>query len=427
VVIDSVDTFLAVIRRVQIFAPEQVDEIERELVPHFSDPQALAQHLVRIEWLTSYQYEQLFAGEWEMLAIGPYAVLDRLGAGGVSDVYKAWDTTRGRIVALKVLRTHLESKQSAVRQFERELEALPRLNHPNVIRTFEAHRLDSMFYFAMEYIEGQDLARFVRDNGPLSVEHASDYIRQAARGLQHAHQSSLVHRDVKPANLFLINPPVREATGAALQRRGPDPLVKIIDWGLARIPPPPDQANLMAGEDSEYGLLTGTADYVSPEQARDARVVDTRSDIYSLGCTFVYLLTGQPPFPGRTLMQKLTHHQQSPPPELRNVRSDVPEELEHIIHKMMAKDPAERFQIPLLIVSHLRKFGPGAAAGSVIRPPGSGVRPVLNSGAKPATGVSVSRPASNPSVSRPASNPTVRPPQSGGAFRRPGNNGTDSH
>jgi serine/threonine-protein kinase len=418
VVIDDVDTLLTVIRRVQIFAAEQVDEIERELVQHFTDPRALAQHLVRIEWLTSYQYEQLFAGEWEMLSIGPYTVLDRLGAGGVSDVYKAWDTIRGRIVALKVLRTHLESKRSAVRQFERELEALPRLNHPNVIRTFEAHRLGSMFYFAMEYVEGRDLARFVQDNGPLSVEQASDYIRQVAQGLQHAHQYSLVHRDIKPANLFLINPPVREGIGAALQRRGPDPLVKIIDWGLARIPPPPDQANAMAGEDSEYGLLTGTADYVSPEQARDARIVDTRSDIYSLGCAFVYLLTGQPPFPGRTLMQKLMHHQQSPPPELRTMRPDVPEELEQIIYKMMAKDPAERFQIPLLVVSPLRKFGPGSAAGSVIRPPGSGVRPVLNVVAKPATNVNVSRPASNP---------TVRPPNSSGTLRRPGDNGTGSH
>jgi eukaryotic-like serine/threonine-protein kinase len=418
-VIDSVDTLLTVIRRVQIFAPEQVDEIERELVPHFTNPWELARHLVRIEWLSPYQYELLFAGEWEKLSIGTYTVLDRLGSGGVSEVYKAWDTVRGRVVALKVLRLHLASQRCAVRQFERELAALPRLNHPNVIRTFEAHRLGDLHYFAMEYVEGRDLSRYVQDNGPLSVEHASEYIRQVAQGLQHAHQYSLVHRDIKPANLFLINPPIREGVGAALARRGPDPLVKIIDWGLARIPLPPDQANeaARAGEDSEYGLLTGTADYVSPEQARDARIVDTRSDIYSLGCTFVYLLTGQPPFPGRTLMQKLLHHQQSPPPSLREIRRDVPEELEQIIHKMMAKDPAERFHIPLLIVSPLRKFGPGASAGSVIRSPGSGTRPILKGVGKPLTGL-------NLSCQEPGQ--TIRPATDGDIIRRPGNNGTPS-
>jgi serine/threonine protein kinase len=401
-----------------MFAPEQVDEIERELIPHFVDPRELAEHLVRIEWLTPYQLETLFSGEWEMLTIGPYTLLDRLGAGGVGEVYKAWDTLGGRIVALKVLRSHLAGRQSAVRQFQRELEALPRLNHPNVIRTFEAHQLDGLHYFAMEYVEGKDLSRFVQENGPLSVEHASEYIRQVAQGLQHAHQYGLVHRDIKPANLFLINPPLPAAPGHGLLRRGPDPLVKIIDWGLARIRvvPAPTETPTVGKVDTEKGVLTGTADYVSPEQARDASIVDTRSDIYSLGCTFVYLLTGQPPFPARTLMQKLLQHQQSPPPPLRGVRPDVPEELEQIIHKMMAKDPADRFQIPLLVVSPLRKFGPGALAGSVIRSPGSGVRAALKNVPKPGTSLNLTPPESTPGF---------RPAAGGGLGGR--NNGTHPH
>ncbi len=420
VVIDTVDTLLAAIRRVQLFAPEQVDEIQRELVPHFADPLGLAEHLVRIEWLTPYQYEMLFAGEWEMLSIGCYTLLDRLGCGGVGEVYKAWDSVRGRVVALKVLRRHLATREDAVRQFERELEVLPRLNHPNVIRTFEANKAGNLHYFAMEYVEGRDLYRFVQEAGPLPVEYASDYIRQVAQGLQHAHQYGLVHRDIKPANLFLINPPLPAVAGAAPIRRGPDPLVKIIDWGLARIRLSGENGSEaeLADCEAEKGVLTGTADYISPEQARDATVVDVRSDIYSLGCTFVHLLTGQPPFPGRTLMQKLMQHQEAPPPDLRSVRPDVPEELEQLIHKMMAKDPADRFQIPLLIVSPLRKFGPGAMSGSIIRPPGSGVRPALKGVAKPGTSLNLS-----PGDPRPGLKPA---PDSGGA-QRPGRNGTHPH
>src|SRR5262249_40585046 len=146
------------------------------------------------------------------------------------------------------------------------------------------------------------------------------------------------------------------------------------------------------GSLSDRGALIGTADFVSPEQARDASVVDTRSDIYSLGCTFVYLLTGQPPFGCKSLIEKLMRHQEPPRPPLCSVRPDVPEELEQIVHRMMAPDPAERFQIPLLVVAPLRKFGPGGASGSLIRPPGSGVRPALKAPPKPSTCTNLARP-----------------------------------
>lgn len=415
--IESVDTLLAVLRRTQLFAPDQVDEVARELGPHYDDPQALAEHLVQIEWLTPYQFEKLFAGEWELLAIGPYTLLDRLGEGGVSEVYKAWDTLRGQVVALKVLRQHLTAQHEAVRQFQRELQAMPRLNHPNVIRTYEAHQLGAVHYFAMEYVEGMDLEKYVQTVGPLPVEIAADYVRQVAQGLQHAHQFGLVHRDVKPANLFLINPPLPVAASAGSLRRGPDPVVKILDWGLARIQLSADEAREVdvAELGSEKGVLIGTADYVSPEQARDATIVDTRGDIYGLGCTFVYLLTGQPPFPSRTLMQKLMQHQQAPPPSVRSLRPDVPEELDHLIQKMMAKMPADRFQIPLLVIAPLRKFGPAATVGSVVRTPGSGVHRAISRAAKP---------AANRVDVRPAVAPGAKPAPTNGNFPRHGGNGS---
>jgi serine/threonine-protein kinase len=374
--IDSVTTLLSVIRRAQLLGPEQVEQVVRDLVPHYADARTLGQYLVEIDWLTAYQFQLLFEGHWDELTIGPYHILDRLGEGGVSEVFKAWDTERGRAVALKVLRQHLASHRSAVRQFQQELQAITRLNHPNVIKTFDAHQLDHFHYFAMECVEGTDLDRYVRNHGPLEVDEACDYIRQVAQGLQHAHQLGLIHRDIKPANLFLINPPHVAnmlAPGAAQSvRRGPDPLVKILDWGLARLIPKSGQTTDTSGADfeAEKGELIGTADYIAPEQAHDASLVDTRADIYSLGCTFYYLLTGRPVFPGTSLMQKLMHHQQAEPPSVRESRPDVPEEIDALIRKMLAKQPQDRFQIPLMVAVPLRRYGPSASGSmaGLIRP-----------------------------------------------------------
>jgi serine/threonine-protein kinase len=381
--IDSVDTLLAVLRRTQILTPEQADEVAQELGPVYSDPVQLGEYLVEIDWLTAYQFQLLLAGQWDQLTVGPYQILDRLGEGGVSEVFKAWDTLRGRVVALKVLRQHLASQSSMIRQFQRELQAVTRLSHPNIIKTYDAHQVGNLHYFAMEFVEGMDLAKFVHQVGPLPVDQAAEYARQVAQGLQHAHQLRLVHRDIKPANLFLLYPPLPAPAGAP-PRRGPDPLVKIIDWGLARCLKEDAEAKAAGEEapadgrpdlDAEKGHLIGTADYIAPEQARDPTLVDTRADIYSLGCTLYLLLTGQPPFPGTSLMQKLLQHQEADPPAVRVLRPDVPPELEQIVHKMLAKRPEDRFQIPLLVVSPLRKFCPGGLrvglSGALRRPSSS--------------------------------------------------------
>ena len=416
--LDSIDNFLSILRRTQLLSAEQVDEVARELVPHYGNPESLGEYLVSIDWLTAYQLQMLLAEQWDELTAGPYQILDRLGEGGVSEVFKAWDTLRGRVVALKVLRQHLTGNSEVVRQFQHELQAITRLSHPNIIKTYDAHQVGGLHYFAMEFVEGMDLDRFVRQVGPLCVELACDFARQAAQGLQHAHQLGLVHRDIKPANLFLLHPPL---PGTA---RRPDPVVKIIDWGLARCTG--EQSEGGPGDtEAEKGELLGTADYIAPEQALNPTLVDIRADVYSLGCTLFFLLTGRPPFPGSSVMQKVLMHQESEPPSLLSLRPDLPAELDALVRKMLAKGPADRFAIPLLVVTPLRRFcAPVVSSGVLVRPVGSqqgiGYRPASSPTLGSPSSANLPRPAPGTAINlpRPATQPTIE---------RPGSNGTRGH
>jgi serine/threonine-protein kinase len=419
-ILDTADSLLTLLRRVELLAPDQVDEIARELAPYYPDPVSLGEYLVRIDWLTAYQLQLLLGGQWHELAIGPYQILDRLGEGGLSEVFKVWDTIRGRVAALKVLRSELAAKQDAVKQFRQEFEAITKMAHVNVIKTFDVGQEGRLHYFAMEFVEGMDLERFVAQVGPLAVPMACDFARQAATGLQHAHQTGLVHRDVKPANLFLLNPPLPGPPGTP--RKG-EPTVKIIDWGLARCGRDPKGDS--ADESDEHRVaLIGTADYVAPEQARNPALVDVRADVYSLGCTLYFLLAGQPPFPGTNMMQKLLMHQEKAPPSLTALREDVPPELDGIVQKMLAKDPADRFQIPLLLVTPLRQFCMtdlrGSANGTTYRP---GSSPTVS---RPGSSPAVQRPGSSSSLPRPAAPGTstnLPRPSTQVNLRRPGQNG----
>lgn len=352
--IQNVGTLLTILQRVQVLTPQEVQDVARELSPHFTDPHDLACYLSEIDWLTAYQVHLLFNDRWDELAVGPYLILDRLGEGGVSEVFKAWDTVRGRIVALKVLHQHLTDCSAAVRELQRERQAVTLLSHPNIIRTYDANQVGGIFYFAMEFVAGMDLSRYIDRFGPLPIEEACAYIRQVAQGLQHAHQLGLVHRDIKPANLFLA---IAEEE-FCLSRSNGEAAVKIVDWGLARMRHDAGGvANLAAVDrDEEKGMLIGTADYIAPEQARDPCLVDIRADIYSLGCTLYFLLAGQPPFGGGSLMQKLLLHQNAARPQLRAIRPDVPEELDAVVRRMMARLPEDRFAIPLLAAGALRPF-----------------------------------------------------------------------
>jgi serine/threonine protein kinase len=375
---DSVETFLAILQRMQVLTPREAKDISSELGPHFTDPHALARYLVGVNWLTAYQVRLLFSDRWDELRIGPYLILDRLGEGGVSEVFKAWDTVTGRIVALKVLHQHLTDRAAALRELQREQRAVMCLSHPNIIRTFDANLVGDLSYFAMEFVEGLDLERYVRRYGQLPVRDSCEHVRQVAQGLQHAHQLGLVHRDIKPANLFLALPDGEAITA----RRTSDSVVKILDWGLARIRPDAGRVFDSAGVDldAEKGVLIGTADYIAPEQARDPCLVDIRADIYSLGCTLYFLLAGQPPFHGGSFMQKLLQHQAAERPDIREVRPDVPDELAAIVQRMMAHRPEDRYAIPLLGAAALRPFTLAAAA----RPSSS---PMIVRPKKPSTAI----------------------------------------
>jgi len=279
-----------------------------------------------------------------------------------------------------------------VRQFERELQAVTRLSHPNIIRTFDAHQVGRMHYFAMEFVEGVDLDRYVRHCGPLPIPEACEYVRQVAQGLQHAHQLGLVHRDIKPANLFLAVPGGWDGEPLSF-RRTAQRVVKILDWGLARVRPDGNVSSISSRRsegaerasvdwdwDTEQGNLIGTADYLAPEQARDPGLVDIRADIYSLGCTLYFLLTGRPPFRGGSLLHKLLQHQTAERPRVRDVRPEVPEELDAVVQRMMACRPEERYAIPLLAAGALRPF----AAAATTRP---GSSPNLVRLKKPSTAI----------------------------------------
>lgn len=288
--------------------------------------------------------------EPEGSVIGEYRVLGKIGAGGGGQVYKAEHQRMERIVALKVLP---KSTPRAVKRFHQEVKAAAKLIHPNIVTAFDAGEHNGMPYLVMEYVEGKSLDQVVEEGGPLQVDTACDFIAQAARGLAYAHSRTIIHRDIKPSNLMLDQ----------------DGVVKILDMGLARYAAtsggePKDDSD--SGELTKAGTVIGTVNYMSPEQTRDAKSVDHRTDIYSLGCTFYYLLTAQPVYSGDMIAVLLAHTQQ-PIPSLRSFREDVPERLDAVYQRMLAKKPVDRYQAISEVVADLEEYiiaGPAGAAGA---------------------------------------------------------------
>ncbi|MDY0170395.1 MAG: protein kinase, partial [Thermoguttaceae bacterium] len=305
-----------------------------------ADGCALALRLVRAGRLTPYQAEQLCRGETGMLAFDEYTVLDRLGAGGMGEVLKAEHRSMGRMVAVKVLAPKLVDSPDAVKRFHREVRAAAKLIHPNIVVAHDAREHAGRHCLVMEYVEGYDLGQIVKRHGPLPVAQAVDYVMQAARGLQFAHENGIVHRDIKPANLLLQSP---SSSGRATGRGGQKAIVKILDMGLARL----DDA---AGGDDEpeddrltgSSQMMGTCDYMAPEQAVDTHNVDHRADIYALGCTLYRLVTGKRPYTGATPVQVLMAHREAPIPSLREGRDDVSPQLDAVYRRMVAKRPEDR-------------------------------------------------------------------------------------
>ena len=266
-----------------------------------------------------------------------YEVLEELGRGGMGVVYRARQTSRDRLVALKVILRERLNNPEVVRRFRREALAAARLSHPNVVRVFESDQEGDLHYLAMEYVPGVTLQLLVDQSGPLAVERACDFVRQAALGLQHASEQRLVHRDIKPANLMLVTQP-----GPAPRRA----VVKILDMGVARL----HQLRSLTEESlttlTRDGAVLGTPDFVAPEQLEDPHGADARADLYSLGCTFYFLLSGRVPFPGGTLLQKLDRQRWETPPSVDQLRPEVPRGVAAVVRRLMAKHPDDRYRTP---------------------------------------------------------------------------------
>jgi serine/threonine protein kinase len=281
----------------------------------------------------------------ELPTIPGYTIQEKLGQGGMGQVYKALQQRLDRIVALKVVRQdRISQDKEAVRRFHHEARAAAKLSHPNIVTVHDFDEVGDNCFIAMEYVEGIDLHRLIKEGGPLPVDQACDVARQVALGLQHAHDRGMVHRDIKPANLLLTK-------GHGLQSRGLG-TVKILDMGMARLHGSAADSN---HGDSE-GSLMGTPDYMAPEQALQFHDVDIRADLYSLGCTFYFLLTGRPPFDEFPFMKKMMMHQTAEPRSVRELQPKVPAEIEGIVHRLLAKKPDDRFQTPVELAEVLTTF-----------------------------------------------------------------------
>jgi eukaryotic-like serine/threonine-protein kinase len=334
--LDTVDSLIDALRGRPILRPEQFDELLRDHVPSHTDNQELARTLIRLRWLTLYQAKKLIAGKADELVIGPYVVLDKLGEGGMGKVYKALQLSLNRVVALKVVRSVLLKNEVAMKRFLREVKAAADLNHPNIVRVFDADQIGDKHFLAMEHIAGSDLARLVKEQGPLPIGMACSCARQAALGLQHAHDRKMVHRDIKPSNLLVIKDPKGQYSAKNI--------VKILDMGLARVKIDEANGEQLSSELTRSGTVIGTPDFMSPEQAKNSSGVDHRSDLYSLGCTLYFLLTGDVPFPVGNPLEKLLQHQMDPPRPVQLLRMDIPPEVATIVHCLLAKKPDDRFQ-----------------------------------------------------------------------------------
>jgi serine/threonine-protein kinase len=334
-----------------LMSPEEIRSVE-ESVPADKlspdDAQGFARELIRQRRLTRYQATAVYQGKAQDLVLGKYVVLDELGKGGMGQVFKAEHRRMKRVVALKVMSPAAMKSPDAVKRFQREVQAAAKLTHPNIVAAFDADHAHGVHFLVMECVEGSDLATLVKKTGPLSVERAVECIAQAARGLEHAHAQGVVHRDIKPANLLL-------------DRQG---TVKILDMGLARIDESLSGSAATGAGLTQSGSIMGTVDYMSPEQALNTKYADRRADIYSLGCSLHYLVTGRSVFSGETLMEKLLAHREQPIPSLAAGNLEFPAQLDDVFAKMIAKNPEDRYQTMGDVLRHLQGIASGTPVAS---------------------------------------------------------------
>lgn len=264
--------------------------------------------------------------------LGHFQLEEFVGGGGMGAVFRATDTMLGRTVAVKVVSGE-QTDEETLKRFRNEAQSAARLDHPNIARVYYVGEDEGWNYIVFEFIEGVNIRDLVDQQGPLSVEDTVSYTLQVAEALDHAWQRDVIHRDIKPSNILVL----------------PDGRAKLVDMGLARF----QQVESSAEDLTASGVTLGTFDYISPEQARDPRNTDVRSDLYSLGCTMFYMLSGQPPFPDGTVLQKLLSHSSDEPPDVHELRPDIGDEVADIIDKLLAKSPDDRFQSPSELIGQL--------------------------------------------------------------------------
>lgn len=338
----SVDELLDLIRKSNIVDIKRLDtavDQARASGAMPTEPAAMGNLLVSKAVLTKFQSEQFLQGKWKRFTIGNYKVLERIGSGGMGNVFLCEHKVMRRRVAIKVLATVVADDPAGLKRFQREARAAAALDHPHIVRAHDIGQEEKLHYLVMDYVDGTSLQDILKKFGRMDIVRAAHYIKQAAAGLQHAHEAGLVHRDIKPANLIL-------------DRAG---TVKVLDMGIARF------------SESDEEVLTrgplGTADYLAPEQARDSHNVDPRADIYSLGATFYTMLTGRLPFAdAKTVAQKLIYLQSKQPIPIRTLRPEVPEGIVAVVDKLMAKDPAQRYQNLNDLIRDLEPFTSHAIA-----------------------------------------------------------------
>jgi len=351
----SLDEFVTCLSTSGVFSTEESKELEQSYPPQKRprDIQAFARELVGAGKLTKYQAAAIYQGQAASLVFGEYVVLDKLGAGGMGHVFRARHRRMKRVVALKVLPLKAMRTPRAVERFYQEVHTAAQLLHPNIVTAYDANEANGLHYLAMEYVDGRDLGMILKQTGPMPMDKVVDYLIQAAKGLEFAHKQGIIHRDIKPANLLL-------------DKKG---RVKVLDMGLARVADSMSDADEAAAQGlTQQGEVMGTIDYMAPEQMQDARSVDLRADIYSLGCSMYTLLTHKPAFSGETLVKKMLARIEKPLPKITEIRTDLPPAIDELLHRMIDKDRDQRFATMTDLIAALEAFRASGYAGAVIEP-----------------------------------------------------------
>jgi serine/threonine protein kinase len=323
----SLKQFISYLDEAEIMTAEAIREwiADQPVEARPIDGDALAKTLQKEGILSKFQAQRLCQGKVQSLELDNYRLIKIIGRGGMGIVYEAEHKTMKHRVAIKVISSKVTANSSTLRRFFREVEVAAKLSHPNIVTAIDANQTGKKYYMVMELVQGEDLGVIVQRETALTVPEVIGYMTQAAVGLAYAHNQGIIHRDIKPHNMLLDD----------------DGVIKILDMGLVSLQRPQDN-----DDDSitQHNQIIGTVDYMSPEQAEDVHHVDQRADIYSLGCSIFRLLVGHPPFPGSSAIQKLLSHRDDPIPSLHDSRDDIPDLLDQIFRRMLAKDPNNRYQ-----------------------------------------------------------------------------------